>query len=497
MADSFSLLEEDLSCSVCCEIFREPVILSCSHSFCRACLEESWSKGGTQDCPVCRRRSSRDQPPPNLGLRHACETLLREREPKDTPGPAKEPIEESAEESAKNATEGMVEEATGGLSQSENTSHRGPQGVCSLHSQKLQLFCLEDECLVCVECVLEHADHSFCSVGKAAGQRREGLRPQLKTLQEKMAAFNEAELTCDKMAAHIRVQTQRAERQIKEEFEKLHCFLREEEVERLAALKEEEEEKNKRIKERVDEISVIMSSLSDTIMAVEEKLAVDDVSFLQSYKTTMERTQSVPEDPQLGSRALINLAKHLGNLSFQVWEKMQKAVKYTPVVLDPNTAHPSFYLSEDLTSLRCEDKLQSLPDNPERFDIYRDILGSEGFTSGTHFWDVEVGESDDWRVGVASESVSRKPETDKESGLWAVGACNGEPYNMKKKTQRIRVSWDKCEVSFFGLSPYIHKLKTIQHKCTERMYPHFYLHDAQTLQILPGNISLKVENHTV
>uniref|UniRef100_A0A8C7D3B8 Uncharacterized protein n=1 Tax=Oncorhynchus kisutch TaxID=8019 RepID=A0A8C7D3B8_ONCKI len=407
VSTSFALW--DLSCPVCCEIFREPVILSCSHSLCRACLEETWSKGGTQDCPVCRRRSSRDQPPPNLGV---------------------------------------VEEATGGLSQSENTSHRGPQGVCSLHSQKLQLFCLEDECLVCVECVLEHADHSFCSVGKAAGQRRKGLRPQLEALQKKMAAFSKAELTCDKMVAHIRVQTQRAERQIKEEFEKLHCFLRDEEVERLGALKEEEEEKNKRMKERVDEISEIMSSLSDTIRAVEEKLAVDDdVSFLQSYKTIMERTQSVPEDPQLGSRALINLAKHLGNLSFQVWEKMQKAVKYTPVVLDPNTAHPSLCLSEDLTSLRPEDKLQSLPDNPERFDFYRDILGSEGFTSGTHFWDVEVGESDDWSVGVASESVSRK--IDKKSGLWAVGVRDGEPYNMMKKTQRIRVSWDKWEVSFF------------------------------------------------
>uniref|UniRef100_A0A8C7NSF9 Uncharacterized protein n=1 Tax=Oncorhynchus mykiss TaxID=8022 RepID=A0A8C7NSF9_ONCMY len=459
----------DLSCPVCCEIFREPVILSCSHSFCRACLEETWSKGGTQDCPVCRRRSSRDQPPPNL------------RKTKDTPGPPKEPTEELTEESAKN---------------SENTSHRGPQGVCSLHSQKLQLFCLEDECLVCVECVSEHADHSFCSVEKAAGQRREGFRPQLEALQKKMAAFSKAELTCDKMVAHIRVQTQRAERQIKEEFEKLHCFLRDEEVERLGALKEEEEENNKRMKERVDEISEIMSSLLDTIRAVEEKLAVDDdVSFLQSYKMIMERTQSVPEDPQLGSRALIDLAKHLGNLSFQVWEKMQKAVKYTPVVLDPNTAHPSLSLSEDLTSLRSEDKPQSFPDNPERFDFYCDILGSEGFTSGTHSWDVEVGESDDWSVGVASESVSRK--IDKESGLWAVGVHDGEPHNMKKKTQRIRVSWDKREVSFFGLSPHIHKLKTIQHKCTERMYPHFYLHSGQTLQILPGKVSLKVENHSV
>uniref|UniRef100_A0A4W5RTB5 RING-type domain-containing protein n=1 Tax=Hucho hucho TaxID=62062 RepID=A0A4W5RTB5_9TELE len=282
MAASFSLLEEDLSCTVCYQIFKEPVILLCSHCFCRACLEESWSKRETEDCP-----------------------------------------------------------ATEGPSQGENTSHRGLQGVCGLHSQRLQLFCLEDECLVCVECV-----------------RREGLRPTLEALEEKMSAFCKAKLNCDKMAGHVGAQGQRAEKQIKKEFEKLHCFLREEEVERLAALKKEEEEKNKRIKERVKEISEMMSSLSDTIRAVEEKLAVDDLLFLQSYKTMMERAQSVPQDPQLGSGALINLAKHLGNLKFQVWEKMQGAVKYTPVVLEPNTAYPYLYPSEDLTSLRSEDKGQ-------------------------------------------------------------------------------------------------------------------------------------------
>ncbi|KAM9571248.1 E3 ubiquitin-protein ligase TRIM39-like isoform 2-T2 [Salvelinus alpinus] len=477
MAASFSLLEEDLSCTVCYQIFREPVILLCSHSFCKACLEESWSKRETQDCPVCIR-SSRDQSPPNLALRHVCETLLREREIKDSPGP--------------------TEEATEGPSQGENTSHRGLQGVCGLHTQRLQLFCLEDECLVCVECVSEHAGHSFCSLVKAASQRREGLRPTLETLEEKMSAFCKAKLNCDKMAAHIGAQAQLAEKQIMKEFEKLHCFLREEEVERLAALKEEEGEKNKRIKERVKEISEMMSSLSDTIRAVEEKLAVDDLLFLQSYKTMMERAQSTPKDPQLGSGALINLAKHLGNLKFQVWQKMQGAVKYMPVVLEPNTAHPYLYPSEDLSSLRSEDKGQSLPDNPERFDSYRDILGSEGFTSGTHFWDVEVGENDDWRVGVASESVSRKHGLDEEEcGIWAVGVANGEPYKMKKKTQRIRVSlkWDKQEVSFIDLSSYTQTLRTFNHKFTERMYPYFYLLNGQPLQILPGKVSLNVENH--
>lgn len=100
---------EDINCPVCFEIFKTPVLLSCSHSICKDCLQQFWKNRDTQDCPICRRTSSRDEPLCNLVLKNLCESITAE-------------------------------------------SASGSEEVCSLHNEKLKLFCLDDKQPVCIVC---------------------------------------------------------------------------------------------------------------------------------------------------------------------------------------------------------------------------------------------------------------------------------------------------------------------------------------------------------
>uniref|UniRef100_A0A3Q3IUW3 RING-type E3 ubiquitin transferase n=1 Tax=Monopterus albus TaxID=43700 RepID=A0A3Q3IUW3_MONAL len=60
MGEKVALLESYLSCHVCSETFRDPVSLSCNHSFCSSCLQQFWEQAGNKNCPICKRKPLND-----------------------------------------------------------------------------------------------------------------------------------------------------------------------------------------------------------------------------------------------------------------------------------------------------------------------------------------------------------------------------------------------------------------------------------------------------
>ncbi|XP_074495039.1 zinc-binding protein A33-like [Sebastes fasciatus] len=466
MAEKTALVESYLNCHVCSETFKDPVSLSCNHSFCSSCLKKFWEQAENKNCPICKNKSSKVFPGVNFEMKELADSFAeRQKAGSSEPKKKKKKVE----------------------------------AVCSKHQEEPKLFCEDEQKAVCPVCEISlHQSHKLVPIEQAVSDLKDQLKSDLESLQDKRDKHKQVEKTYDEMVKHSKKQLLSTERQIRAEFNKLHQFLKEEEESRLAALREEEEQKGKTISREMKMIQEHISSLSDSISTVEEDLKKHNVPFLSSYKATQTRArvQCSLSDPQLVSGALIDVAKHLGNLSFRVWEKMKDKVHFSPVILDPNTAHPDLYLSDDLTSVRNGDTNQQLPDNPERFTEYATVLGSESFSSGKHSWEVEVGDHPDWNVGLAKESAERKGEAgaSPEDGIWCLTHQSvkyidvvGKTVGVKKSLQRIRVQldYDRGEVSFYDPEDMTH-IYTHRDTFTEKLFPYFDIGsagDAKTADI--------------
>ncbi|XP_047413874.1 butyrophilin subfamily 2 member A1-like isoform X1 [Sciurus carolinensis] len=155
----------------------------------------------------------------------------------------------------------------------------------------------------------------------------------------------------------------------------------------------------------------------------------------------------------------------------QAKEQLQEELRWrrtllyaADVVLDPDTAHPELFLSEDRRSVRRGPSRQSVPDNAERFDCRPCVLGRQSFSSGRQFWEVEVGGAMVWAVGVCADSAQRKGEALllPQHGFWTLELF-GSQYRalsdpektlpLKERLHRVAVflDYEAGDVSFYNM----------------------------------------------
>ncbi|XP_042683432.1 tripartite motif-containing protein 15-like isoform X3 [Centrocercus urophasianus] len=252
------------------------------------------------------------------------------------------------------------------------------------------------------------------------------------------------------------------------EFEQLQRFLKEKERFLLVQLADLDRAIAKVQEDAVTKVLEEMSHLDTLIWEMEGKFQQPDSKFLLDIRRLLNSCEVMKFSPPaeisptlerrledfLHKNVLVRctLRKCQDSLMFQLQEPAN-------ITMDPTTAHPNLHLSEDRKQARGQLMPQELPENPERFSFEPCVLGCQGFTSGRHFWEVEVGQGGVWALGVARASMKRKGPMSfsPKEGVWALEAYHSltsprANLRLNALPRRIRVSLDYegGRVAFFS-----------------------------------------------
>uniref|UniRef100_A0A8C4NJV0 Uncharacterized protein n=1 Tax=Eptatretus burgeri TaxID=7764 RepID=A0A8C4NJV0_EPTBU len=95
------------------------------------------------------------------------------------------------------------------------------------------------------------------------------------------------------------------------------------------------------------------------------------------------------------------------DLCICLWLSVCHADGCTPM-LELNSAHPRLVLSEDFLTATVTDLPEPYPSHADRFESHIQVLGSVGFSTGCHYWEVDLSSAERCSVGAAYASTPRK-----------------------------------------------------------------------------------------
>ncbi|XP_029436626.1 E3 ubiquitin-protein ligase TRIM39-like isoform X2 [Rhinatrema bivittatum] len=362
------------ACTVCQDYFKDPVTAKCGHNFCRSCIARCW-EGLQADfpCPQCRETSQERVLIPNRQLGNMTEMIKQ-----------------------------LFQRAVG-----EST-----QSFCEKHKETLKLFCEDEEKPICVVCGLsrDHKAHTMFPIEEAVQEYKVKLQQCLDLLRSKLGDVMTWQSDEEEKTGELKMQVAIRRLKILSDFEELRELLNEEQQVFLNRLEGEEREILQKLNENISKLSEQRSSLEQLITEIEEKCQQPATDFLQGVKSLLFRGEhvAVPHPDVI----LVKLRKNTASFPRQelALNKIVKKLKVhvASVILDPETANPHLALSENCKHVRWRDAEQKLLKTPKRFHAYPCALGCQGFTSGKHYWEVQVGKGRNWSLGVAKGSVSRK-----------------------------------------------------------------------------------------
>ncbi|XP_065765559.1 E3 ubiquitin-protein ligase TRIM65 isoform X2 [Muntiacus reevesi] len=466
-------LEEKLTCSICLELYKEPVTLHCGHNFCGACIRDWWGRC-EKVCPECR------EPFPdgaelrrNVALRGVVEEL------RARPGPCPDP---------------------------------GPGARCPRHGRPLELFCrTEGLCVCCVCTVRECRLHERVLLDAERRAREAQLRATLEVTQQQAAQAKRQLQELQQRSSQIQnsacTLTSVVSGKISRLLQALELqrarALRDINVAKTQALEQAEEEKQ-RLERHLEAVSLCDHRIRHLL----EHL--DDQTFFQESQQLVPPGPLGPltlpqwdEDQQLGG-----LKEPLSQLCALLLEEGTHprgpaeaadlgSVDYRNLTFDPVSANRHLWLSQQDRRVKHLLKPRG-PDRPGSFELWQ-VRCAQSFQAGQHYWEVRAS-SHSVTLGVAYSELTRRrqgPHTDNIGrGPSSWGLCvqedctqawhDGKARRLPAVSGRLLgVDLDMASgcLTFYSLEPETQPLHTFHAIFTRPLYPIFWLLEGRTLTL--------------
>ncbi|KAI7792524.1 putative E3 ubiquitin-protein ligase TRIM21-like [Triplophysa rosa] len=518
MSSTPLLSEELFQCSVCLDVFTQPVSLPCGHTFCQSCVLTQWTASGASHCPKC---STVFQEIPELCensfAREMAEQIRKQRGQRPM---AQYPVNSDnilcdmcTKEKASLAVKSCLV-CVASYCADHVTSHtsrfikhmlvppqrRMDKRICRIHERPLELYCRYDQTCVCVLCTnTEHKTHQTIPVEREWEDRKIQLQ---KTQSDLKRMIKERRRKVEELKDSIKLSKENTDGEMAfslEVFTTLLQFIERSQNELIQNMKQKQKTAETKVGKLIKELEMDISKLHTKHSELEKlSCSEDHLQLIQSFPNPGVVPQckswsqiSVHTSQGLGLlRETLTATEELMVMQIHtVTQRELEAISQYAVdlTLDPDTANPWLMLSEDRKCVSDGNVERSLPNNAERFDTAPCVLSKEPISKGRSYWEVSVSSKTAWDLGVAKQSVNRKGVVTLSpvDGYWAVclrrgneyRACDHESVLLSLRTQPqkigIFVDFEEGQVSFYDTSASAHIYSFSGHCFTENLLAYF------------------------
>ncbi|XP_040291745.1 E3 ubiquitin-protein ligase TRIM39-like [Bufo bufo] len=488
------------------EIFKDPVTLPCGHSFCRDCITKTFDHQDKDDlrCPECQQRFSR-RPGLNKNFRlsniaEACTQSEQEETGIfctfcDLPVPA-DKFCLQCETSMCNrhlTRHNMRTSEHTLLPPSTDLKNR----KCPTHKKILEFYCMEDSACICVSCRLDgdHKGHKVEILDKAADHKKKTMKSEVEMLRSVQEVREQKIQSLQKSRTRLYKKTAVVSKRVTDQFQNLRKELGILEQKVLSEIRRQEkimsvssthliqqlETKNKELSKMIGDMEMLMRTTDPLTILQDQEFEKDDTSNGEE-DTEIEEIRG-PGDLQTDTNLkslfedVYNIVKNVENGIFRY--------EPTDITLDPTTAGKNLYISGDLCKAHVTD--QSYPETPDSFE-YPMVLSIEKFNSGNYYWEVDIGESGEWRVGVSYSSIARRGresligDNDKSwclrrycNQIYARHDCKDVliPNSTLDKRLGVYLDYDEGKLSFYQWTDGLRHLHTFTANFSDNLHAAF------------------------